>query len=164
MAACSTLSLNSLLCSPAGCSQEPPSTSASLKTSRQNEMRSGASGYRIRPQLSAFHRHAGDLGSRRIDLLDCSVACWDDVLVARWRGRTRRCHSILDDLGHGPEAETARNLIHKTKTPSLHLEPLGASSNSPPPKSAHSQPSCASLGCIWLERATCKTHEIDLRE
>jgi len=38
-------------------------------------MWSGASGDRIRPKLSAGHHHAGDLGSRRIVLLHCSVAC-----------------------------------------------------------------------------------------
>ena len=36
-------------------------------------------------------------GSRRIVLLHCSVACRGDVLVARWRGRARRCYSIHSD-------------------------------------------------------------------
>src|SRR5206468_5807429 len=38
-----------------------------------------------------------NLGSRRIVLLHCSVACRGDVLVARWRGRARRCYSIHSD-------------------------------------------------------------------
>jgi hypothetical protein len=37
------------------------------------------------------------IGSRRTDLLHCSVAYRGDVLVARWRGRARRCYPIHSD-------------------------------------------------------------------
>jgi hypothetical protein len=48
----------------------------------------------------SYHRGTilqATFGSRRIDLLHCSVACRGDVLVAGWRGRARRCYSTHSD-------------------------------------------------------------------